>query len=74
MYMREITFKINYCAEEEIFPDDLKLAAISPIFRKEYSFSKQNHRPVSILPNLSKVFERILYKQIHVPISTEFSF
>ena len=47
-----------------VFPDDLKPAGITPIFKKEDSLNKENYRLVSILPHLSKVFERILYKQI----------
>ena len=46
------------------FSDNHKLADISPIFKKEDSFKKENYRPVGILPHMSKVFERILYKQI----------
>ena len=45
--MKEITFIINYnyCTEEGISPDDLKLALVSPtasapIIKKEYSFNK----------------------------------
>ena len=65
--MKEITFIINYCIEDEISPDDLKLALVSPtasapIIKKEYSFNKQNYRPLDMLPNLFKAFERILYK------------
>ena len=39
-----------------------KLADVSPIFKKEDGFKKQNYRPFSILPHISKVFETILYK------------
>ena len=46
------------------FPDDLKLADITPISKKEDSLNKENYRHVSILPQLSKLFQRILYKQI----------
>ena len=42
----------------------MKLADITPIFKKDESFSKENYRPVSCLPAGSKVFERILHKQI----------
>ena len=55
---------INNCLKEEVFPDDLKLADITPIFKREDILNKENHRPVSIMPHLSKVFEEILYKQI----------
>ena len=72
IYKKEITFIINDSIEKGIFPDDLKLADVSPIFKKEYSFKKENYRPVSILPHRSKVFERILYKQIDTFITTKF--
>ena len=56
-----------------VFADDLKLADITPIFKKEDSLNKENYRPVSILPHLSKVFERILYKQIDSFMKNKFS-
>ena len=48
-----------------IFPASLKLANITPVFKKRARNSKQNYRPVlSILPNISKIYERCLFKQI----------
>ena len=72
IYIKEITFIINECIENGIFPDDLKLADVSRIFKKEDCFQKENYRPVSILPNMSKVFERILYKQIDTFMTIKF--
>ena len=46
------------------FPAALKLAHITPIFKKGSKNLKVNYRPVSILPNISKIFERCMYKQI----------
>ena len=63
-YLPELTILIKNFLKEEVFPDDLKLADITPIFKKEDSLNKENYRSVSILPHLSKLFERILYKQI----------
>ena len=42
IYIKEITFIINDCLEKGIFHDDLKLADVSPIFKKEdaYGFSR----------------------------------
>ena len=45
------------------FPDKLKLADISPIFKKLQKISVENYRPVSVLPVVSKVFERIMDRQ-----------
>jgi len=46
------------------FPDELKLADVTPIFKKNDPISAKNYRPVSVLPTVSKVFERIMQKQI----------
>ena len=46
------------------FSNELKNADISPTFKKKDRHDKSNYRPVSILPLLSKPFERILYEQI----------
>ena len=37
---------------------------ISYLCIKKSKFSKENYRPISILPNISKVYERCLYDQI----------
>ena len=50
--------------ENKKFPSKLKYADITPIFKKLECISKENYRPVSILPVVSKVFERIMQNQI----------
>ena len=54
IYIKEIKFTINDCSENGIFPDDLKLADVSPTFKKKDSFKKESCRPVNILPHKSK--------------------
>ena len=44
-------------------PNELKQADIKPIYKKESINEKENYRPVSILPNLSKIFECCIYDQ-----------
>ena len=51
---------INYSK----FPTELKYADIDPIFKRLESFLVKNYRPVSILPVVSNVFERIMQKQM----------
>ena len=46
------------------FPSTLTLADIIPVFKKGDKEYKNNYRPVSILPNMSKIFERIIFRQI----------
>ena len=47
-----------------IFPDSLKFANITPVHKKDEATDKQNYRPVSVLPLLSKVFEKVIYDQL----------
>ena len=66
----EFTFEslnncINHSIEETwIFPSSLKLGNITLIFIKDDPLDKSNYRPVSILPLLLKVYERIIYNQL----------
>ena len=48
------------------FSNCLKLADITPLYKKGRKDNKENYRPVSILLALSKIFERILFEQISV--------
>ena len=50
--------------DKNIFQSVLKLADVIPVFRKGDPQSVKNYRPVSVLPNVSKVFQRIMLKQI----------
>ena len=43
-----------------IFPDRVKHVDIKLIYKKESRNGKENYRPVSVLPNLSKIFERCI--------------
>ena len=46
------------------FHKNLKLANVLPIFKKKDETFVENDRPVSVLPTASKIFERIMKKQI----------
>ena len=46
------------------FPKDLKLADVTPIFKKDNATQVKNYRPVSVLPTVSKIFERLMHNQI----------
>ena len=49
-----------------MFPPDLKLADVTPVYKNKSKNSNDNFRPVSILSNISKIYERCLYDQIQV--------
>ena len=48
------------------FSSSLKQANITPVFKKGSRNQKENYRPVSILPIISKIFEKILSKQLYI--------
>ena len=55
---------LNGCIDESVFPSSLKNAIITPVHKKGAKTLKDNYRPVSILSNISKIYERILFKQM----------
>ena len=65
----EFTFEIltnciNKSIETGCYPDSLKEANITPIFKKDDPIDKSNYRPVSILLLISRVYERLIYNQL----------
>jgi hypothetical protein len=56
---------INSSLDKGIFPDCWKRANVSPVFKKNDKQSKKNYRPISLLPGLSKIIERVVYKQLY---------
>ena len=63
-FAEAICFYFNKSSENGKFPNRLKLANITPVFKKSVRTSKDNYRPVSILPAFSKMFERLLSRQL----------
>eukprot|EP00732_Lithocolla_globosa_P000859 Lithocolla_globosa_v1_NODE_337_length_4409_cov_50.992421.p1 type:complete len:855 gc:universal NODE_337_length_4409_cov_50.992421:3132-568(-) len=59
-----ITYIFNLCLKHGVFPDKLKLARVTPLYKKGNPFIESNYRPVSILNTLSKIFERQMLDQI----------
>ena len=64
IYLEYLTNTINHPLNEFTFPDILKQSEVIPVHKKFHPLQKENYRPMSLLPNKSKVFERIIYKQI----------
>ena len=61
---KNISESINMSIRQCIFPDKLKTADIIPCHNKDDTSNKRNYRPISLLPTISKVFEKCLFNQI----------
>ena len=59
-----LTHLFNTSVVESLFPSDLKYANVTPPYKKDDSTNKENYRPISILPTISKIFERLMFQQI----------
>jgi hypothetical protein len=64
---------VNKSIESSIVPENLKAAQVSPLFRKNNSLDKGNYRPVSVLPCISKIYERAIHDHLTSNINTLFS-
>ena len=56
---------INQSLATGIFPANLKVAKVLPLFKKGDEKLLDNYRPISLLPVLSKVFEKVVYNQVY---------
>ena len=61
---------INDSIKSFTFPSCLKEAGVTPIHKKGKKDNKENYRAVSVLPVLSKIFERIMVIQISAFLKT----
>ena len=59
-----IQFAINECISKNVFPDVLKKAYLTPIYKKSDPLEAENYRPISVTPTLAKNFERLLLQQM----------
>jgi len=55
----------NLSLSTGIFPDSLKIAKVIPIYKKDDSTQIKNYRPISLLPVISKILEKIVYKRLY---------
>lgn len=62
--LRHITFIINTCIKKNHFPAAWKIANIIPTAKNSNPVRLSDYRPISILPFLSKVLEKIMHKQL----------
>ena len=62
---KSLTLIINQMLTTGIFPESLKLSKITPIYKKGDRVFLENYRPISLLPTISKIFERVIHDQLY---------
>ena len=68
-----LTSCFNSILNSGSFPDSLKIADIIPVHKKDSKQDKANYRPVSLLPCVSKVYERLIAQQLTDFLNPRFS-
>ena len=61
------------CIEKKIFPNKLQLGDITPVFKALEKSLKKNYRPITVLPIISKLLEKIMDEQTDTFIDTKLS-
>ena len=61
---KPLTFIINLSLETGVVPSEWKVAKVIPLYKSGSLAEIDNYRPISILPTLSKILEKIVYKQL----------
>ena len=60
----QLQFASNECIREKVFPTKMKLAYVTPIFKKSDKLESTNYRPISVTPSFSKIFEHLRLNQM----------
>ena len=55
----------NYAMHRGVFPHELKLGKITPIYKKNNEELLENYRPISTLPIFGKIFEKLIYSRLY---------
>ena len=60
-----LKYLFNLSIEKGIFPDDLKIAKVIPIYKADDKSDLSNYRPISVLSCFSKILERIMCNRLY---------
>ena len=65
-----LTYIFNLCLKTGTFVDEWKKAKVTPIYKGGSHSDMNNYRPISVLPLVSKIFEKIVFKQLYSYLSS----
>ena len=59
-----LAYVFNLCIELSIWPEALKVAEVVPIYKSGKKNDMGNYRPISLISNIAKIFEKIIHKRV----------
>ena len=65
MFENSLTLLLNTSIETSIFAESWKLARVIPIFKDGDRADKSNYRPISALPVIARLFEKLVANQLY---------
>ena len=64
IFFNPLKYIFNLLLQQRLFPENLKIAKVSPIYKKDEEFLMKNYRPITVLPRFSKLLEHIMYNYL----------
>jgi len=67
-----LSIAVNESMETSVFPSKLKIVKVIPIYKSKDKQSFTNYRPISLLPSISKIYEKIVHNRLYnyMPINS----
>ena len=59
-----LCFIYNLSFTTGIFPDSLKVAKVTPVYKKGSKLECANYRPITLLSNLDKIIEKLMHERL----------
>ena len=56
---------INASIINNLFPVDFKVGRVTPLFKGDSREDLNNYRPITVLPTIARIFERLIYNQLY---------
>ncbi len=70
---KPLTYICNLSFRTGTFPRNMKIAKVMPLFKSGDSHNFTNYRPVSLLPQFSKILEKLFNNRLDAFIEKQFT-
>ena len=71
IYTNCLLHNFNLSMQKGFFPDELKVAKVTPVYKKNDETNLGNYKPISVLPCFSKILERIIYNRLYKHLNSD---